>query len=122
MTTVLNPISKLPQFNINGTLKSMGSSAYELKNAKKTKYRLCTVQITIKGVSKLVTAQVWEKSVPSVQAGEIYSVTGTIMPTGRVLFQLNSITVGEVLTAADFGLIAAATPAVAAVSSEKSEA
>lgn len=102
-----NSVTGVNQFNINGTLKQMGTKVLELKNEKKTKYRLCTVEITHNGVKRLVTAQVWEKSVPAVAVGETYTCTASIMDGGRLLFQLNQIQNGEVLTAADFGLAAA---------------
>lgn len=101
-----NSVTGVNQFNINGILISMGTKVLELKNEKKTKYRLCTVQIKVKGENRIVTAQVWEKSVPAVSVGETYTCTASIMDGGRLLFQLNQITNGEVLTTADFGVVA----------------
>ena len=106
MNIVKNETTGVNQFNVNGTLKAMGTKVLELKNEKKTKYRLCTVEITVKGQKRLVTAQVWEKSVPAVAVGETYTCTASIMDGGRILFQLNQIQNGEVLTTADFGVAA----------------
>lgn len=104
MNIVKNSVTGVSQFNVNGTLKTMGTKVLELKNEKKTKYRLCTVEITVKGQKRLVTAQIWEKSVKAVKEGETYTCTASIMDGGRILFQLNSIQNGEVMTLADFGV------------------
>lgn len=99
-----NPISGVMQFNINATLKSIGTQVRELNNDKKTKYRLATAEVLVKGQKRLVTAQIWEKSASDFQVGEQYSATGSIMENGTILFQLSPFASGEKLSVADFGI------------------
>lgn len=111
----VNPVTNLAEFNINGKLVSLSSSVRELKNAKKTKYRLATVKLSN---GKTVTAQVWEKSAAELKVGQDYSCTGTIMPIrdGKqaILFNVAPFVGGETATLEDFADMLEAIPATPA--------
>ena len=69
-TTVSEPIAKF-----NAKVSNISKNILNLKNDKKTPYRLCTISfVTTHGELKQSSAAIWEKNAPSVQEGGVYQV------------------------------------------------